>query len=98
MRGIGTRVGLVAGLGLAALVAGVVLAVRSRVTAFGWFAYSPLSDNGYPRLVTGRELVGWGVGAVGLVVLAGVLGYLVGARSGAARASRPGPSDPGTQG
>ena len=58
---------------------------------FGWFAYAPLSDHGLDQLVTQGELVGWGLGVLGLLVLAWVVGYLTGARRG------PGPA-PGASG
>jgi heme/copper-type cytochrome/quinol oxidase subunit 1 len=65
---------------------------------FGWTAYAPLSPNGVydsrPTLVlgdrwtvlwTGGHLLGAALVVLGLVILAGVGGWLLGRRSGVAR-------------
>lgn len=72
-----------AGLGLA--VVGLVLIVIAQATAppatFGWFAYAPSTI--HPVFTTGPtagEIFGTSLGAVGLVLIAGALGYLRGRR------------------
>jgi heme/copper-type cytochrome/quinol oxidase subunit 1 len=79
-----------------ALVAGgvILFALANRSPAdFGWAAYSPLSstvyrsestlnfDDGSAVLWTGQHLLGAGLVVAGLLVLAGVVGWLLGRRS-----------------
>jgi heme/copper-type cytochrome/quinol oxidase subunit 1 len=76
------RVATTAVVGLVALVLGTVLALRARSTSYGWFAYAPLDpDPHLPRLVSDREVLAWAAAVLGLVLLAGCLGYLLGSRS-----------------
>ena len=82
---------LSAAAGLVLLVGGVVVALRPR--AYGWTAYTPLSDAVFSPGVVLLDPVGIAaltVAALGLAVLAGAVGYHLGVRR------RP-PSDrPGT--
>jgi hypothetical protein len=67
-----------------ALTAGSAVALWQRTTSFGWFAYAPLSPDDeiqIPRFVTNQELASWTVAACGLVLLAGCIGYVLGARN-----------------
>lgn len=67
-------------LGLAALVAGVVIQLSTPVS-FGWFAYAPLSE---ATFVAPGLLTQFGVGpiltGVGIALLAGWAGFLLGRR------------------
>lgn len=74
-----------AGLGIA--VVGLVLILVAAVSAppptqsFGWFAYAPTAIN--PVFTTGPtagEIFGSSLAGVGLVLIAGALGYLRGRR------------------
>ncbi len=75
-------------LGLVLLGAGVALALtsRSEPTDFGWFAYTPLEGpvGQFPAsqayLVSRGAICGAGVAALGLLVLAAGLGYVLGRR------------------
>ena len=73
--------------GLVLVGAGVALALtsRSEPTDFGWFAYTPLDDpDTFPAsrsyLVSRGMLYGTGLATLGLVLLAGGLGYVLGRR------------------
>jgi len=80
-----TRARLLPALGAALLVVGVVVALTApRETSFGWFAYSPLSDETFspggvlpvrPEWLTAAALI-----VLGLVVLAFWAGTLVASR------------------
>jgi heme/copper-type cytochrome/quinol oxidase subunit 1 len=59
----------------------------------GWFAYTPLDDSdwnmswggsgtGSAVFVSRQQIVGWGVTALGLAVLAAGIGYRLGRRAG----------------
>jgi heme/copper-type cytochrome/quinol oxidase subunit 1 len=71
----------------------VVLTAPSLPGDAGWFAYTPLDDSGWNTtwggsgtgsavFVSRQQVVGWGVAAVGLLVLAAGIGYRVGRRAG----------------
>ena len=80
--------------GLLVLGAGVTLALVSRAEIpenYGWFAYTPLSDElpegqrGWgdpdrPYVVSLGQLIGAGVGTLGLVILVSGAAYLLGRR------------------
>lgn len=84
-----SRLAAVAAVGLVVLVTCTVLAVHAHTTAFGWFAYAPLSEQSrLPRVVSDRELVAWAGAVLGLVLLAGCLGYALGSRPADGRARR----------
>lgn len=71
--------------GLGAAVLGLVLLVAAATTQppleFGWFAYAPLSDSVFLPGPTAGEIFGSGLTALGLMVIAGALGYLRGRRA-----------------
>lgn len=69
----------------AVVVCGVIVAVVSNhpSAAFGWTAYTPLSEGpafpGFTFLTRG-ELVGYAIAGVGIVGLVGCVGYVLGRR------------------
>lgn len=70
--------------GAALLAVGVAVLATGHDTDFGWFAYTPLDSgttdfgSGLVVLSTGRFVTGAAVAALGLVTLAGVVGYRAG--------------------
>jgi hypothetical protein len=85
------------GLGVVAIIAGLSVAVASHTwgeSSFGWFAYSPLSEDG-PTISeqlsrrTDQFWIGVVVIVVGLVLIAAGLGYRRGLRAGLARHDGP---------
>jgi heme/copper-type cytochrome/quinol oxidase subunit 1 len=69
-------------LGAAALVVGIVLLSQPATPSFGWTAYAPLSHTTYaPSLVNGTSVLGAVLAAVGLVLVAGWVGFIVGRRT-----------------
>lgn len=87
-RGVVWKVLLGAAIVLVVVGTGVFLLAPASFGYTGWYAYSPLSstsfsfDGMYP-LTPGRA-AGAGVVVVGLVIAAGVVGWLLGRRSGRA--------------
>ena len=83
MKWIRTHRVFVAGLGAA--VVGLTLLIAAAMTqpplTFGWFAYAPLSSSVFLPGPTAGEIFGTGLSAMGLIVIAGSLGYLRGRRS-----------------
>lgn len=89
-------------LGLALVFGGVAVVLSSRTSSsdFGWFAYTPLSDDpdgqmgwgdslwsGSAVVVSRWQLVGGAGAALGLLVLAGGIGFRLGRRRDAGRES-----------
>lgn len=66
--------------------AAVLLLAPTTVPAFGWTAYTPLSSGSdfadYARksYLTEQHLIGAGIAVLGLIMLAGAVGYRVGSR------------------
>ncbi len=81
------------GMGVVAVVAGLVVVIASHAwgySSFGWFAYSPLSDDGptiAEQLIRRTDQLWLGVAVVvaGLVVIAAGVGYRLGFSAGRAR-------------
>ncbi|MBT2503455.1 cbb3-type cytochrome c oxidase subunit I [Curtobacterium sp. ISL-83] len=77
---------LVLAAALAVMVVGIVIlaVAASRPVSSGWFAYAPLSGTTFTaagvHVLSTASLVGAGVVVVGLLLLAGWLGYRQGAR------------------
>ncbi|MBG6191068.1 cytochrome c oxidase subunit 1 [Arthrobacter sp. CAN_A212] len=71
--------------GLGAAVVGLALLVTAAMTQppveFGWFAYAPLADGVFLPGPTAGEIFGIGLASLGLIVIAGSLGYLRGRRT-----------------
>lgn len=73
--------------GVAAAVVGLVLLVAGVMTApatpaFGWFAYAPLANPPTLPGPTAGQIFGASLGGVGLVLVAGALGYYAARRRG----------------
>ncbi|HYH76570.1 MAG TPA: hypothetical protein VD841_03590 [Arthrobacter sp.] len=68
--------------GLAAVLAGCIIAWSNATTSFGWFAYAPLSDQLFTgagtALVSQGTQIGLAVAVAGLLVLAFWAGYRFG--------------------
>jgi hypothetical protein len=78
--------------GAAVLVTGVAIALQADAQG-GWFAYSSdkRMSGSVVRFVTDRELAGWVIAVLGLVVVAAAVGYHAGLRrSGGAAGGEPG--------
>lgn len=77
---------VVAGLAVVLVLGGVALVATSPPVTFGWFAYAPLSGDSFPSplsnalVLSRRQSLGAGAAGVGLVLLAAVVGYVVGRR------------------
>ena len=76
--------------GVVLLAAGVVILLTrgADVDEFGWFAYTPLSDDhsvessaGSLLLLTHAQATGWVLVALGLAALTAYAGFLVGRRT-----------------
>lgn len=71
--------------GLGAAVVGLALVIAATVTQpsreFGWFAYAPLPAAVLLPGPTAGEIFGIGLASLGLVLIAGSLGYLRGRRT-----------------
>jgi heme/copper-type cytochrome/quinol oxidase subunit 1 len=65
-------------IGLVAIVIGIVL-VAQRQSSFGWFAYAPLTDLSFMP-VSSLNIAGLLVLAVGLVLVAGWVGFMIARR------------------
>jgi heme/copper-type cytochrome/quinol oxidase subunit 1 len=65
-----------------ALVVGGAVAWRQVPASFGWFAYAPLSEESVPELVymDGGRYAALAALAFGLLLLAGLVGFLLGRR------------------
>jgi heme/copper-type cytochrome/quinol oxidase subunit 1 len=72
--------------GLAAVLAGCLIAWSNATTSFGWFAYAPLSDQIFTgsgtALVSQGTQIGVAVAVAGLLVLAFWAGYRIGRQAG----------------
>jgi heme/copper-type cytochrome/quinol oxidase subunit 1 len=68
--------------GLAAVLAGCLIAWSNATTSFGWFAYAPLNDQIFTgsgtALVSQGTQIGLAVAVAGLLVLAFWAGYRIG--------------------
>ncbi|WP_344189124.1 hypothetical protein [Pedococcus aerophilus] len=69
---------------LALLVTGTVLWVGQSEAQFGWFAYAPLDPGSASALavVSERRQAGLIVSLTGLLLLSGLVGFMLGRRSG----------------
>ena len=71
--------------GLGAAVVGLALiltaAMMRQPLEFGWFAYAPLANAVLLPGPTAGEIFGLGLAALGLIVIAGALGYFRGRRA-----------------
>jgi len=66
--------------GVAVLLTGTMI-LHTTPTSFGWFAYAPLSDTAYvPPFVQPQTVAGLAVIALGLVLVAGWVGFVIGRR------------------
>jgi heme/copper-type cytochrome/quinol oxidase subunit 1 len=68
--------------GVLVLGGALVVVLHPAETTFGWFAYTPLSDESFPAMtpVTPEATAGWAGVVAGLVLWAFCTGWLVGRR------------------
>lgn len=80
------RVLIAASLGVVLVTVGVITFVATEPSSFGWFAYEPLPTGGHTPFVLSRgQALGLATGAIGALLLSGLLGYSLGQRHVAAR-------------
>ncbi len=77
---------IVAALAFVVAGAAVFLLAPTTVPVYGWTAYTPLSsgpDYSRTSYLTAQHVVGAGIAVLGLITLAGAVGFRLGSRPGA---------------